>query len=83
MGRSNTESYNYDKQTKNKVATFYNPAIKEYYDGVKNELSAVSKMENYVAEVAISFDQPYTLKRNSNKNTRQLKYRMAIYGLTY
>ncbi|MED2181705.1 sigma factor regulator N-terminal domain-containing protein [Bacillus wiedmannii] len=66
-GRSNTESYNYDKQTKNKVATFYNPAIKEYYDGVKNELSAVSKMENYVAEVAISFDQPYTLKEIQTK----------------
>ncbi|MED1611033.1 sigma factor regulator N-terminal domain-containing protein [Bacillus paranthracis] len=64
---SSKEAYNYDKQTKNKVATFYNPAIKEYHNGVKNELSAVSTMENYVAEVAISFNQPYTLKEIQTK----------------
>ncbi|EPC8422584.1 hypothetical protein COM04_28290 [Bacillus wiedmannii] len=64
---SSTESYNYDKQTKNKVATFYNPAIKKYHDGVKNELSAVSTMDNYVAEVAISFDKAYTLKEIQKK----------------
>lgn len=57
-----TEFYQYDKQTKNKVATFYNPSIKNYYDGVQNDLGAISQMENYVAEVAISFDQPYTLQ---------------------
>ncbi len=59
---SDTDFYEYDKQTKNKVATFYHPSIHEYFDGVQNELSEVSQMENYVAEVAISFDKPYTLK---------------------
>jgi hypothetical protein len=59
---SDTEFYEYDKQTKNKVATFYHPSIQEYYDGVQNELGEISQMENHVAEVAISFDQPYTLQ---------------------
>ncbi|MEY8350621.1 sigma factor regulator N-terminal domain-containing protein [Bacillus cereus] len=59
---SDTESYEYDKQTKNKFATFYHPSIKKYYNGVRNDLGAISQMENHVAEVAISFDQPYTLK---------------------
>jgi len=57
---SKNAAYEYDKQTKNKVATFYHPLIKQYYDGVQNELEEVSQMENYVAEVAISFDKPYT-----------------------
>ncbi|HDX9577179.1 TPA: sigma factor regulator N-terminal domain-containing protein [Bacillus pseudomycoides] len=55
-------SYEYDKQTKKKVATFYHPSIKKYYDGVQNELGEISQMDNHVAEVAISFDQPYTLQ---------------------
>ena len=59
---SDTEFYEYDKQTKNKVATFYHPSIQEYHDGVQNELGELSQMENHVAEVAISFDQPYTLQ---------------------
>ncbi|MEI4802409.1 sigma factor regulator N-terminal domain-containing protein [Bacillus sp. NPDC077411] len=59
---SDTEFYEYDKQTKKKVATFYHPSIKKYYDGVQNELGEISQMENHVAEVAISFDQPYTLQ---------------------
>jgi len=59
---SDTEFYEYDKQTKKKVATFYHPSIQEYHDGVQNELGEISQMENYVAEVAISFDQPYTLQ---------------------
>lgn len=59
---SDTEFYEYDKQTKNKVATFYHPSIQKYYDGVQNELGEISQMENYVAEVAISFDKPYTFK---------------------
>ncbi|OEH92065.1 sigma factor regulator N-terminal domain-containing protein [Bacillus solimangrovi] len=59
---SDTEFYEYDKQTKNKSATFYHPSIKEYYDGVQNELVEITQMENYVAEVAISFDQPYTFQ---------------------
>lgn len=59
---SNTEFYEYDKQTKNKVATFYHPSIKKYHDGVQNELGEISQMENHVAEVAISFDHPYTLQ---------------------
>lgn len=62
-----TEFYEYDKQTKNKVATFYNPSIKKYYDGVQNELGEISQMENHVAEVAISFDQPYTLQEIQTK----------------
>lgn len=59
---SDKEFYEYDKQTKNKVATFYHPSIQEYFDGTPNEVSEVSQMENYVAEVAISFDQPYTFE---------------------
>lgn len=54
-------NYEYDKQTKQKVATFYHPAIKEYYDGVQNQLEAVVQLENHVAEVAISFNQPLTM----------------------
>ncbi|QPR76478.1 sigma factor regulator N-terminal domain-containing protein [Bacillus tropicus] len=64
---SNKEFYEYDKQTKKKFATFYNPAIKEYFDGVQNELGEVSQMNNYVAEVAISFNQPYTLQEIKEK----------------
>jgi hypothetical protein len=59
---SDTEFYEYDKQTKNKVATFYHPSIQTYYDGIQNELGEISQMENHVAEVAISFNQPYTLQ---------------------
>ena len=59
---SDTEFYEYDKQTKNKVATFYHPSIQDYYDGIQNELGEISQMENHVAEVAISFNQPYTLQ---------------------
>ena len=59
---SDTEFYEYDKQTKNKVATFYHPSIQDYYDGIENELGEISQMENHVAEVAISFNQPYTLQ---------------------
>ena len=59
---SDKEFYEYDKQTKNKVATFYNPSIQKYYDGVQNELGEISQMKNHVAEVAISFNQPYTFQ---------------------
>ena len=59
---SGTDSYEYDKQTKKKVATFYHPSIQQYYDGVKNDLGAISQMDNHVAEVAISFNRPYTLQ---------------------
>ena len=58
---SDTEFYEYDKQTKNKVATFFHPSIEEYYS-VQNELAEISQMENHVAEVAISFNHPYTLQ---------------------
>ncbi|SFE75362.1 sigma factor regulator N-terminal domain-containing protein [Alteribacillus iranensis] len=57
---TDTDFYEYDKQTKNKVATFYHPAIEEYYNEVPNEISDIASMENHVAEVALSFDQPYT-----------------------
>lgn len=59
---SDTNFYQYDKQTKNKAATFYHPSISEYYDGVQNELEELLQMENHVAEVALSFDQPHTLQ---------------------
>ena len=60
---SGNNYYEYDKQTKQKVATFYHPAIKEYYDGVQNQLEAVVQLENHVAEVAISFKQPLTMEQ--------------------
>lgn len=53
-------SYEYDKQTKQKYATFYHPNIETYYDGVQNELAQVAQLENHVAEVAISFKEPLT-----------------------
>ena len=59
---SETNFYEYDKQTKEKVASFYHPAIPEYYDGVQNEISELVQLDNHVAEVALSFDQPYSLK---------------------
>ena len=57
---STKNSYEYNRQTKQKVASFYNPNIKNYYDDVQNELSELTSMDNYVAEVALSFDKPYT-----------------------
>lgn len=59
---SDADFYEYDKQTKNKVATFYHPSIQDYYDGVQNEIGEISQVENHVAEVAISFDKPYTFE---------------------
>jgi hypothetical protein len=64
---SDTNFYEYDKQTKNKVATFYHPSIKKYYRGIPNELEEISQMENHVAEVAISFNQPYTFQEIEEK----------------
>jgi hypothetical protein len=61
------ESYEYDKQTKKKVATFYHPSIKKYSGDVPNDVGAISQMKNYVAEAAISFDKPYTLKEIQEK----------------
>ena len=60
---SGNNYYEYDKQTKQKVATFYNPAIKEYYDGVQNQLEAVVQLENHVAEIAISFKEPLRMEQ--------------------
>lgn len=60
---SGNNYYEYDKQTKQKVATFYHPAIKEYYDGVQNQLEAVVQLESHVAEVAISFKEPLTMEQ--------------------
>ncbi|MFS1030052.1 anti sigma factor C-terminal domain-containing protein [Enterococcus casseliflavus] len=56
---SSKNSYEYNRQTKQKVATFYNPTIETYYDGVKNELEDLKSTDDFLAEVAISFDQPY------------------------
>lgn len=63
---SDSQFYQYDKQTKTKSATFYHPLIKEYY-AIPNELEAVAEMDNYVAEVAISFDRPYTFAEIESK----------------
>ncbi|MGX7036725.1 anti sigma factor C-terminal domain-containing protein [Enterococcus hirae] len=52
-------SYEYNRQTKQKVATFYNPTIENYYGGVKNELADLKNTDDLLAEVAISFDRPY------------------------
>lgn len=60
---SGKNNYEYDKQTKQKVATFYHPMIKQYYDGVQNQLEAVVQLENQVAEVAISFKEPLTMEQ--------------------
>ncbi|WP_313234702.1 sigma factor regulator N-terminal domain-containing protein [Sporosarcina ureae] len=60
---SGNNNYEYDKQTKQKVATFYHPAIKEYYDGVQNQLEDVAQLKNHVAEVAISFKEPLTMEQ--------------------
>jgi len=64
---SDTNLYEYDKQTKNKVATFYHPSIKKYYRGVPNELEDISQMDNHVVEVAISFNQRYTFQEIEEK----------------
>lgn len=40
---SDQNSYEYNRQTKQKVATFYHPSIKKYYDNVKNELPELKK----------------------------------------
>nr|WP_106779446.1 sigma factor regulator N-terminal domain-containing protein [Lysinibacillus timonensis] len=60
---SGNNHFEYDKQTKQKVATFYHPDIDEYYDGVENQLEEIVQMENYVAEVAISFKEPLTIEQ--------------------
>lgn len=58
---SDKSYYMYDKQTKNKVATFFHPDLQTYFTQIPNDIAAVSSMENYVAEMAISFDRPYTV----------------------
>lgn len=58
---SDAQFYEYDKQTKTKYATFYHPSIEKYYY-IQNDLEAVAQMDNYVAEMAISFDRPYTIE---------------------
>lgn len=41
---SKMNSYEYDKQTKEKVASFYHPSVQEYYDGVQNEISEIVQL---------------------------------------
>ncbi|MBP1042646.1 anti sigma factor C-terminal domain-containing protein [Vagococcus sp. BWB3-3] len=64
---SKVNGYEYDKQTKQKVASFYHPEVKTYYDGVKQELAMIEQLDNQVAEVALSFDQPYTWQEVSKQ----------------
>lgn len=63
---SDSQFYEYDKQTKTKSATFHHPLIEEYYY-IPNEIEAVAQMETHVAEVAISFDRPYTFAEIESK----------------
>lgn len=67
-GFRNTDNgyYEYDKQTKQKSATFYHPEIEDYYF-VQDELKDVVTMDNYMAEVAISFDRPYSFEEVQEK----------------
>lgn len=58
--QSSKNSYEYNRQTKQKIATFYNPNIENYYDDVENELDEFNHMDHSVAEVALSFDKPYS-----------------------
>lgn len=58
--------YEFDKQSKQKVATFYHPEITDYYDGVQNQLPQLVTLENHVAEVAISFKEPLTFAEIRN-----------------
>lgn len=68
--------YEYDKQTKQKVASFYHPRIKDYSGGVTHDLATIGQLENHVAEVALSFDQPYTWQELSKTlpDTIQVKW---------
>ena len=54
--------YQYDKNTKQKVAVFYHPDTEKVEGGIPNDLAAVATMDGFVAEMALSFDQAYSLK---------------------
>lgn len=60
---SEQANYAYDKQTKQKVAIFYHPAIKTYYGGVPKQLKDIVQVKNHVAEVALSFKEPLTMSQ--------------------
>lgn len=75
------DSYEYDKRTKQKVATFYSPYIKKYYDGIKNDLKTVTQLDNHVVEVAISFDKAYTYQEIQELIPTSMKLNKAWYWL--
>ncbi|WEG72833.1 anti sigma factor C-terminal domain-containing protein [Vagococcus intermedius] len=75
------DSYEYDKQTKQKVASFYSPYIKNYYDGVKNDLKSVTQLDNHVVEVAISFDKAYTYQEIQDLIPSSMKLNKVWYWL--
>ena len=54
--------YQYDKNTKQKVAVFYHPDTEKVEGGIPNDFAAVATMDGFVAEMALSFDQAYPLK---------------------
>lgn len=54
-------TYFYNSQTKQKVATFYHPEVNNYRGGLSDEAVYLAEMDNQVAEVALSFDQAYTI----------------------
>lgn len=53
--------YEYDRQTKQKMMSFYSPHVDNYRDGITDELAGIVATENHVIEAALSFDQPYPL----------------------
>lgn len=59
---TDTVGYSYDRPSKQKVATFYHPDVATYHYDVPNDLKAVSQMDGYSAEVALSFTKPVRYK---------------------
>lgn len=53
--------YEYDRQTKQKMMSFYSPHVDNYRDGITDELAGIVATENHVIEAALSFDRPYPL----------------------
>ncbi len=61
---SDANEYSYDRQTKQKIADFYHPNVA--YEGIKklpNDLEKVDEDKKEVAEIALSFEKPQSLKK--------------------
>ncbi|MDT2849411.1 anti sigma factor C-terminal domain-containing protein [Vagococcus carniphilus] len=59
---SSVNSYSYDRQTKQKVAEFYHPDITYKEVKLPNDLKKVDGKKEEVAEMALSFEEPKTIK---------------------